>query len=432
MLEKITSFITGIVLAIGGFFAPTPEQPVVIQEPEVENFGGFSPVAGNTYRLKSSLGSADTSITLSSFTEPITGNKITMTTLNSDIGYATIDPQSSTRKEFVSFTGVTQNSDGSAMLTGVSRGLGFQYPFTASSTLRKSHPGQSILILSDSPQLFNEYARIRSNETITGQWTFSTFPITPSTSPATATTSGNVELATGGEAASSTITGDTSILALHTGISTSSAPSSGNVVVVTGDDGNIDTSFLGNIGEVNFIATTTGTLGSSTIKVFSSTGSSTYSKPAFLKHIIVEIIAAGGGGGPTSGGSAGDAGNGGGAGGYVKKFILGSALASTTKVYTGVGGSESSNGTYSLFGGIATSTGGTGGSGSFWGAGGTGSGGDLNGVGASGGAEGYSASLPGSGGTGMYGYGYGGRGGYYNGIGGASGGNGVVIITEYF
>lgn len=248
MLEKITSFITGIMVAIGGFFTPTPVQdapiePAPIQE---ESFGAFSPVAGGTYRLKTSIGTSDTTIILSAFTEPITGNPLTMTSLATDIGYATIDPQSSTRKEFVSFTGITQNADGSATLTGVSRGLGFQSPFTASSTLRKSHPGQSIFILSDSPQLFNEYARRRSNEIITGQWTFTTFPITPSTTPATATTSGQVELATGGEAASSTLTGDSGAsLALYTGISTSSAPASGNVVVVTGDDGNIDSEFLG-------------------------------------------------------------------------------------------------------------------------------------------------------------------------------------------
>lgn len=95
-----------------------------------------------------------------------------MTSLNSDIGYGTLNPQSATRKEFISFTGITQNADGTAQLTGVTRGLSFLSPYTASTTLRQSHAGQTIFILSDSPQLFDEYTKRRTNEWITGQWGF--------------------------------------------------------------------------------------------------------------------------------------------------------------------------------------------------------------------------------------------------------------------
>jgi hypothetical protein len=183
MLAAIKSFVVGVALSIGSFFGIVSEDttvipqetPVVVQQDQAEeDLGSFSPAAGGTYRLKTSIGTTDTTITLSSFKEPVTGNLITMTSLASDIGYATVDPQSATRKEFISFTGITQNNDGTAVLTGVSRGLSFQSPFTASSTLRKAHPGQSILILSDSPQLFSEYARRRYAETITEQWVFPT------------------------------------------------------------------------------------------------------------------------------------------------------------------------------------------------------------------------------------------------------------------
>lgn len=143
-----------------------------------ETLGAFNPSGGKTYRLYTSLGSTDTSIRLSSFKEPISDIPYTMSYLNTDIGYGTLDPQSSTRKEFVSFTGITQNSDGSATLTGVTRGLSFSYPFTASTTLRQQHPGQSIFILSDSPQLFEEYAKRRNNEWITGVWGFVSNPTT--------------------------------------------------------------------------------------------------------------------------------------------------------------------------------------------------------------------------------------------------------------
>lgn len=445
MLEKITSFITGIMVAIGGFFTPTPVQdapiePAPIQE---ESFGAFSPVAGGTYRLKTSIGTSDTTIILSAFTEPITGNPLTMTSLATDIGYATIDPQSSTRKEFVSFTGITQNSDGSATLTGVSRGLGFQSPFTASSTLRKSHPGQSIFILSDSPQLFNEYARKRNNETITGQWTFSTFPITPSSSPATATTSGQVELATGGEAASSTLTGDSGAsLALHTGISTSSAPASGNVVVVTGDDGKIDSGFLGADSSINRI-------------VFDSNG--TYTKSSRVKYVFVQVWGAGGSGGTRS--DAEETGGGGG-GGYVDGFIASSSLSATTSVFIGNGGASVSGnnngnaGASSTFSSLVAWGGNYGCSGTTGAAGGAGGGASatstacsaavpgaafdaLAGAGGNGtGGTVGSSSYSGAGGGGSFNgsfVGGGGRAVYGGGGGGAcAGGNGGIAGTSQF
>ena len=176
MIEKLTSIGAAVIISIGGFFGLVPEDTIVFDDTQIielqeaveslqeqlggqeEMFGGFAPAAGGSYRLKSSIGSTNTTITLSSFKEPVSEIPITMASLDSDIGYATIDPQSPTRKEFISFTGITQNANGSAQLTGVTRGLGFTSPFTASSTLRKSHPGQSIFILSDPPQLFNEYA----------------------------------------------------------------------------------------------------------------------------------------------------------------------------------------------------------------------------------------------------------------------------------
>jgi hypothetical protein len=133
----------------------------------------YNPSAGQNYRLQSSIGSSDTTITLSSFAEPVSGTAYTMSYLNTTIAYGTLDP-STTRSEFISFTGITQNSDGTATLTGVTRGLSKSYPFTTSATYQQAHPGQSIFILSDTPQLFSEYAVKRNDESITGAWTAST------------------------------------------------------------------------------------------------------------------------------------------------------------------------------------------------------------------------------------------------------------------
>ncbi len=137
--------------------------------------GAFNPTGGQTYRLQSSISSTQTTITLTSFKEPISNIKYTMSYLNSTIEYATIDPQNNNSKEFVSFTGITQNSDNTATLTGVSRGLGFSYPYTASSTLASSHSGQSIFILSNPPQLTNNYANKSNDDAITGIWNFNSY-----------------------------------------------------------------------------------------------------------------------------------------------------------------------------------------------------------------------------------------------------------------
>lgn len=133
------------------------------------SFAVYNPTGGGTYRLQTSAGSADTTIRLSSFREPVSNNAYTMTYLNTDIVCGTLDPQTS-RSEFISFTGITQNSDGSAILTGVTRGLGRSYPYTASSTLRQAHPAQSVFIISDAPCLFNQYGIKQNDENVTGYW----------------------------------------------------------------------------------------------------------------------------------------------------------------------------------------------------------------------------------------------------------------------
>lgn len=157
-------------LNLAGYdFKPQPQAPAIVET--APTLGGFNPSGGGTYRLGASIGSTDTSIRLSSFKEPGSNIPYTMAVLNSDIGYGTLGPQTS-RREFISFTGVTQNVDGSATLTGVTRGLSPSYPFTASSSLRQAHAGQSIFILSDAPQVFFEYVTKRNNETITGVKTF--------------------------------------------------------------------------------------------------------------------------------------------------------------------------------------------------------------------------------------------------------------------
>lgn len=136
----------------------------------------FYPFGAQQFYLGSSCGSTDTSILLSSFTEPVSGTPYTMSYLNTSIVYGTIAPQT-TSSEFISFTGITQNANGSALLTGVTRGLKKAYPFTSSSTFQLAHPGQSVFIISDAPQLFQEYVPINNDVTIYGLVTFNQNPL---------------------------------------------------------------------------------------------------------------------------------------------------------------------------------------------------------------------------------------------------------------
>lgn len=129
----------------------------------------YNPTGGGTYRLQTSAGSADTTIRLSSFKEPVSNNAYTMAYMNTSVVCGTLDPQT-TRSEFISFTGITQNSDGSAILTGVTRGLERSYPYAASTTFRQAHPAQSVFIISDAPCLFNQYGIKQNDETLTGYW----------------------------------------------------------------------------------------------------------------------------------------------------------------------------------------------------------------------------------------------------------------------
>lgn len=242
-------------------------------------YGAFNPTGGLTYRLFSSIGSADTSITLTSFKEPVSNIPYTMSYLNSSVEYGTIAPLT-TNSEFISFTGITQNSDGTATITGIVRGLartpGSGSCLTASTTLEVAHPAQTGFIISNSPCFQNEYAVKQNAQSITGVWTFAStsapvydadpgaafFTTAPGTTlinlaqlqrqvfagaaNASEIVAGLVELATGREAASSTSIGGTGArLVLPASLATSTpAGNATTTVVVTQLDGKINPLFI--------------------------------------------------------------------------------------------------------------------------------------------------------------------------------------------
>lgn len=107
-----------------------------------------------------------------------------------------------------------------------------------------------------------------------------------------------------------------------------------------------------------------------TIQVFTASG--TYTKPAGINAIVVEIVGAGGGGGGAGGSAAanGAASGGGGSGEYARRRIIASSVGATETVTCGAGGAggignaNGSAGGTTSFGTLLTAGGGNGGIGS--------------------------------------------------------------------
>lgn len=205
-----------------------------------------------------------------------------------------------------------------------------------------------------------------------------------------------------------------------------------------------------------------------TVNVYTS--NDTWTKPAGLAYVVVELVGAGGGGGGATSNNNGA--GGGGAGGYVKKTIDAATLGSTETVTVGAAGTAGSssggdggnggNTSFTVSGGSTlTGNGGSGGSGDGndgdGGAGGAASNGDININGQYGGDGGESSTdfkYSGAGGSNPLGFGGSSTNGftgnssnsatgYGSGGGGAAissgsntagkaGAGGVVIVTEYF
>jgi len=263
--KQFISIVTAGMIGIGSWFGFIPESQILPQNQIVNDvsLGAFNTTGGKSYRLKASVGISDTTVNLSSFKEPVSNIAYTMAYINTAIGYGTLDPQIPDKSEFVSFTGITQNSDGSAALTGVTRGL-TRTPAgascTASTTLAVRHPAQSIFIISDSPCFFTEFAVKQSDETITGNWIVPSpvgaYSIVPRNyvdgklfggiGNAGETATGTVEIATGAEAAASTQSGTLGRLVLPATLATSTwnPSTNANRVIVSGSGGTIDNNFI--------------------------------------------------------------------------------------------------------------------------------------------------------------------------------------------
>lgn len=184
-----------------------------------------------TYTLSASISSTQTSITLSSFKVPVSGDDVTMALLNTSIVYGTIDPKTSS-SEFISFTGITQNADGTATLTGVTRGLNKTDPFTEDSDFKLPHSGAAEFICSNPPQVYNQFASPLNANTWTATQTFTGAVLVPTATSSDLGNAASIEFVVdtytaGGVDASTTVKGLSKL---------SSAPASPTNPIAVGDN----------------------------------------------------------------------------------------------------------------------------------------------------------------------------------------------------
>lgn len=187
MLQTIaTALITSIIATASflGLHKPEPkltpeERREIIRELIVSaedirdiQLGAVNLAALPTYTLSGGgVSSSAASITLSSLTIPQNGTEIVDSDL-SDTFYLTLEPGNRSRQEISSCTTVTQNSGGTATLSGCTRGLSPVRPYTATSTLQFAHAGGTTVVFSDPPQVFEQFLAKENDAHIEGSWTF--------------------------------------------------------------------------------------------------------------------------------------------------------------------------------------------------------------------------------------------------------------------
>lgn len=106
------------------------------------------------------------------------GNTLTMATGFGSVGYGVIEPETD-REEHFSFTTITAGT-GSFTLTGVTRGLAMIASYGETTAYKKAHSaGVKIILMSNTPALYNQLVAKGNDETITGIHTFTASPVVP-------------------------------------------------------------------------------------------------------------------------------------------------------------------------------------------------------------------------------------------------------------
>ena len=170
-------------------------------------------IQAQSFTLQSSgASSGDTTVIVQSFKY----NDGITNIVTADLGdwcFATIEPNNGTQEEAIQFTGVTQNANGTATLTGVSS-VGFNYPYTVTSGLSKSHAGGVTLIISNDAAMYGNMVTYMNSTLASGlSPTASTTVKGVVQIPTTAQV--NAGTATGSTGASLSVTPDTLLASIY-------------------------------------------------------------------------------------------------------------------------------------------------------------------------------------------------------------------------
>lgn len=132
---------------------------------------------GQDYTLSGAgVTAAAVTLTLTSMKYPDGTNIIT-----ADLGsgcQAVFEPETSREENFV-FTTITQNANGTATLTGITRALAFKPPYTQDVALAEAHAGGTKVRISNTAPFYDRLTAKANDETITGVWTFPNNASTP-------------------------------------------------------------------------------------------------------------------------------------------------------------------------------------------------------------------------------------------------------------
>lgn len=405
-------------------------------------FASSLPVGTSAFYLAGAgTNNNSTNIQLVSFKTP-DGRPVTMSMFGT-IGYGALEPQTTARLEDISFTGVSQNVNGTATLTGVSRGLDFVYPYAASTTLAYSHSGGATFIITNTAGFYyNEFAMPNNNNDFT--WATASSSIASkgyvdyvafngaAVVAATTGVPGVSQLATQLQTASSTANngaGYPLVIPASNATSTYNRSTAPLRAVVTQNNGTIDPNFVGGIATTSTIGAT-GTFVQDVgknVQVFTTTGTSTFAVPAGIHKLSVTVQAPGAPGGTcfNVSGANGFGMGGGGAGGWATK-VIDVTGTSTIQLFVGatttLPAATSTQATWSTFGtngsyfyatggNPGVSSGAAGNTSTLGGRGGLGVNGDINVSGQNGGggaffnSTGVSVELGGNGGSTPVGFG---------------------------
>lgn len=111
-----------------------------------------------------------TTLFLQSMTD-IDGNALSMSGTFGTKGFGTLDPGNGTLEEQISFTGLTNNTNGTVTLNGVSS-VTFVYPYTETSGLAKTHAGATPFVISNTAGFYNKVVSKDDDATVTAKITF--------------------------------------------------------------------------------------------------------------------------------------------------------------------------------------------------------------------------------------------------------------------